>query len=285
MSKEKWQCLLLVAVALAIGVLVGKSCGHKTTLMVVGRVYPSPNNGDKLNWVYQNGKAVTSVQWVPPGSAGASPCREQAPDSAANSTCTIHYQSKKPKVYHYICDGCADPGTAGGGGSNGGPNPFMILYDEVVGWFGAAAVFSPESPSTPLPSGGVSYSAQAGFNTATSASGVYWFSPSDGSYEGFVPIKVNAGLDQVVWEPVGDAAWKVVVASGTCVEGTTSFPDPSGNSTCTIQGGSQPAQSQYYCVVYNNNPPNAPVPGNAVLQVGGKPPSGDPPTPSCALTK
>jgi len=287
-SKEKSVCLLLILIALAIGALAGRSCSHTATIMVMdsAKHYPGPRNGDKLKWVHQSAGHDNSVQWHGPPSSGISPCKEQeSNENAKSDTCTVNYHSTNFKVYHYTCEGCGDPGVGGGTGSNGGGTNMM----DSGYWTSLLGSTKSNLPVAALrssaPTGGKEYFAEAGFNPATSASGVWYFSP-DGTADGFVPIKVSAkstASDQVIWEPVGDAAWTVVVAPKTCVEPTTTFSS-SGSSTCTI---ASTATSQYYCVIFGTTGQNPALQaGNAVLLVddptGANLPTNQPPA-TCTL--
>jgi hypothetical protein len=266
--KNNWYWLLLIVAALAGGVLAGKSCARTSKIVVAGKVYPMPRNGDTLKWVDLGGHPVASVQWQGPPSLGSaiSPCTQQHANASAQSdTCTVDYPTTKYKVYHYTCSGCGDPGV-GGGGSGGGPTG-------LIGW---GAVGATGAVIVNIASG------QAGPTGNTSG---VWYFPSNGSAGGFNPIPVSTypgtnNYDQVVWEPIGDTKWKVVLANGTCAAGegtvsgnTLTFPDASLNSTCTIQ---QNATSQNYCVVYQGQ-----TSGTAVLQVNNQPPTGN--APPCSL--
>lgn len=295
MSKHRLWWSLTVVLALGVGILTGKGCSSKTIFMEVtdgGGVMPAPKNGDTLHWIQSDGTHVP-VQWTGPTSP-LSPCVEQQKhgEQTQDYTCTVNFLTKSEKEYHYLCTGCADPGVPGPNatGGSGSLNFFTELLQalyKVEQFFsslvrarigGAPGPLAARVGGTPgflTSTLGTIYSAQAGFNSNTGASGVWYYPPSGTG--GFDPINVSAKsspADSIGWGPVGDTAWKVVVAQGTCQEGTT-FPLANGHAKCTI---ASTAQSQYYCVVFDGKNP-----GNAALVVDGNPLPATPPTPTCSL--
>ncbi len=262
MTKERWFCLILILAALAAGVAIGEYRKSNTMTMVVlnGKVYPSPNSGDVLNWATQDGVSTT-VKFAGPPNSGKSPCTED--ENTPSATCHVKYKTPSLKMYYYDCRTCTDPGYAG---------PHANGH---LGNIGSQVSFGPAPGSTR--NGGNTYRGEAYPNGQASA--VYYY-PSDGSSPSdFLPIPVSTypqnptENDQIVFDPPG-ADWKIVVADNTCKEQANGgIIGSAGSSTCTVLSTAMP---QYYCVLYGTNKP-----GNATLIVNGQMPAGTPPTPSC----
>ena len=263
MTKEKLLCLMIILAALAAGILIGMRIrGPNTMTMVVlnGKVYPSPSNGDVLYWISQDGNA-TKVKFAGPPNTGKSPCTED--EKTASSICHVKYKTSDMKMYYYDCSTCTDPGYPGPHANGGLEN------------LGSQAPFGP-TPSNSR-NGGNTYHGEAYPNGQASA--VYYYPPDGSSPDNFLPIPVSTYQDprendQIIFDPPG-VSWKIVMANNqTCQEGTT-FPDSNGNNTCTVLSTATP---QNYCVVYQGK-----MSGTAVLKVNGTLPSGSAPTPTCSL--
>lgn len=263
MTKERWMCLLLIAAALAAGILIGERLRgpNRMTMMITteGKVYPSPDNGDILTWIDEKGVGAP-VAWDGPDSSTNSPCKDDSQSDAGE--CKVQYKSKDLNTpYHYKCN-CPDL-IVKGPHANGGRGTHHGTLER-------------------QPTIGTEFYARASPNKTVSpaVSGVYYFAPDDET-SGYVPIPVATygaatKNDQIIWEkPLDGTPWKIVMPDATICKEGMEFSSANGINTCTVLAS---ATSQYYCVVYGANSA-----ANAQLKVDTKTFPVTPPTPMCTL--
>ena len=265
MKREKWYCLMLILAALVAGILIGRSWRgpNRMAMMVTlqGKVYPSPNTGDVLEWIDEKSNHV-DVTWDPaPGSNLKPPCTE--PRDTPHHQCTVAYKVPNLMFYHYHCGGCGDMGVPG-------PNANGHIETDGTGP-------APSAAQGPAP-GGNTYEAAPALNPKTNLSGVYAYSGSatgDFSDINVVTYKDATKHDQIRFDQFYDdkgnsIPWKIWLS--TTIQTCSETDIETGKSqTCTIQ---VTPKSQNYCVQYNGQ-----TPGPATLIVNGMVPANKPPSP------